>query len=481
MNVPSLVLPCSDPQCAKDTNVIPKGVFFLTLSKSVLDPACAVIKKSVLHYTLTCLEDLFDRGLSTETPYEVDGHIDRPSESELSTSRSRVDKVTSQVDGLVDVSGFPYHYPSNSPEALYLRGKRDNESILRPLTPVRGTRPASPVRTSTSQTPSLKLSRPNDASPFVRRYKKQGLTYESRRKSRTSEQLEIGCRPKASRPEQEMRICYCREAANCLELVQCSSPNCMIGTFHLQCLNLQEPLEEGDEIYCDYCAENLSADDDSETGEDAYTVTGGVHAEDECAAGTASPVPELLEGSNVQGGYPEGTASPATDSGNHAVTRGHKGFVAINDPKTCLSIHRYAQTDGPPSVPAKPYLKPTSTPSSKTRSERQKKQARVSLQPGSSQISFSDLAPFIGLSHLAYSPLGLTNNEARVFLHWKKSCPKSRLLKALPIGERIEKGLRPSEAWYPVKPQGYVLPHEGFAPCKLSGLLDLVSGTENGT
>lgn len=436
----------------------------------------------MLHYSLTCLEGLFDRGLSHETPYEVDGHVDQPGQSAHSICHNPTGEVTCQVDGLADVSGFPYHYPSNSPEALYLRGKRDDETELLPRTPVRGKRPASPVRTPASQTPNLKLSRPNDVSPFLRRYRKQGLTYENRRKSRTSEQLETGCTPKTSRPEQEVRICYCRDAANCLELVQCSSPNCMIGTFHLECLNLQEPLEVGDEVYCDYCAENLSADDDGETVEDVYTVTGGVHAEDECTAGTASPVPELLGDSNVQVGYPEETASSATDLSSDAVTPRHNGFVAINDPKTCPNIHRYAQADGARSpIPATPYLKPTSTPSSKAASERQKKQSQVPLQPGSSQISFADLAPFIGLSHLAYSPLGLTNNEAREFVHWKNSCPKSRLLEALPIEERIEKGLKPSEAWYPVNHQGYVLLQNGFAPRKLSELLDLVRGTGNGT
>lgn len=184
------------------------------------------------------------------------------------------------------MSGFLYHCPSNSPEALNLRGKRDDETELLPLTPVQGKHLANPVQTPASKTPNLKFSRPDDVSPFIRRYRKQGLTYKSRRKSRTSEQLETGRTPEASRPEQEVQICYCREAANGLELVRCSSPNCMIGTFHFQCLNLQEPLEEGDEVYCDYCAEDLSADDDSETVGSIYTVAEGVHAEDEGTAET---------------------------------------------------------------------------------------------------------------------------------------------------------------------------------------------------
>ncbi len=433
----------------------------------------------MLHYSLTCLEALFDQGLAVRTPYDIHGYFDQLGSLADFQSYHSWSEVDGQVDDLVDVSGFPYHYPSNSPEALYLRGKRFIETTAVPLTPVRGERPVDSMPTSASKTPTLKLSRPSDVSPYDRRYKKQGLTYENRRKSRISEQLDIKPFPLTSQPAQEDRICYCREPADGSELVQCCSPNCMIGTFHLRCLNLEEPLEEGEEVYCSYCAESLGADDDRENESDALPVTGEVHAEHRCQSVPTSPLPKLLEDSDVHGEQVEGAPSSDTNTSSNTDRPSPSAFVAINCPLTNLSVFHCTQTDGARSpLPATPYLKPTSATSSQTRSDREKKQVPVSLQPDSSQISFADLAPFIGVSHLSYSPLGLTNEEAEAFLNWKQSCPKSRLLDALPVRERVKKGLKPSDAWDRVNTRGCILPENGLVPHKLSKQLSIINKKE---
>ena len=421
----------------------------------MLDPSGGVIKKSVLHYSLTCLEDLFDRGLCSGTPHEIDGHFDTPTE-----------QATTE---------FPYHFPSNSPETRRLRSERQDEiREMVQMTPVKAR--SSARKEKSPETPNLKLARPSDVSPYVRRYKKQGLTWQTRGKNKLSEQ-NVSSSLQKSRTSQETLICYCREPADGSELVYCSSPACMIGQFHLRCLQLNEPLEEGDEVYCAYCAEDLTPDCSSESESD---LSPRIHPDDwdESQSIPTSPAPEAQD-SIITVNRAEESRGSEHEMDYNADTASSPGFVAVNSPAAVKDASDFAQFDGTHSdLPATPYLKPTSTSSHTIKTKREKKRARVSPQPGSSEVSFADLAPFISVSHLTHSPLGLMNNEARIFMHWKRLCPSSKLLQTGLIKEHAKQGQEPGEDGSLMIEHGSEK-ENGVARNKLSEMLKIVSEEGN--
>ena len=391
--------------------MIPKGAFFLTLSQSLVGTSGGALKRSVRHYSLTCLERLFDQILSIDKPCEVDGHFD---------------------DDL-EIPDFPHNYPSNSPEAKLMRQKRSKEiERLTQVTPIREiSKDRLAQGRSEIRTPNLKLRRPNDASPYHRRYRKQGLTYENKRKSGESGQSEQqqndGASTEKKRP-QEYRICYCREPAGESELISCSSTACMIGTFHLECLNLNQELEEGDDVYCSYCAEDLSAEESSDADDDEALDSSAIDAI-ATEAYRATPSPSAPERSHDQNAL-QTTAVESQESDSEANDGASdmypQGFTPVNSDE-------HDQFDGQRSpVPMKLYLQPIATPSASSRRERPTKSTHVPLQPDSSQINFADLAPFISVSHQAHAPLGLTNAEAWAVQKWRINCPKSRLSQRQP-------------------------------------------------
>ena len=391
--------------------MIPKGAFFLTLSQSLVGTSGGALKRSVRHYSLTCLERLFDQIICINKPCEVDGHFD---------------------DDL-EMPDFPHNYPSNSPEAKLIRQKRSKEiETLTQVSPI-GERSKDRLALGRSEirTPNLKLRRPNDASPYHRRYRKQGLTYENKRKSGESGQSEQqqndGASTEKKRP-QEYRICYCREPAGESELISCSAKACMTGTFHLECLNLNQELEEGDEVYCSYCAEDLSAEESSDGDDDealALLAKGAIATE----AYTATPSPSAPQYNHDQNAL-ETTAVESQESDSEAnddeIEMYPQGFTPVNSDE-------HDQFDGQRSpIPTKLYLQPISTSSTSSRRERPMQSTHVPLQPDSSQINFADLAPFISVSHQAHAPLGLANEEAWAVQKWKINCPKSRLSQGQP-------------------------------------------------
>lgn len=223
----------------------------------------------------------------------------------------------------------------------------------------------------------------------------------------------------------------------------------MIGTFHVRCLDLEQPLEEGDEVYCMYCAEDLHQYDTDESdvglGNAAMLVgeAGDVHEDGPDAA--------ALSSSAVGGEYGENSSEAGSRSSEQEVREDlsspvQHSFTAINGPNAGTNVSYATPFDGPSfPVPATPYLKPISASSLEHGYKKQRNRHPVPLPPGSSLMAFTDLAPFITISSRAQT-LGWTEEEVIVFKQWKRACPKSRLLAGLSVRQKVEKGLSPMVA-----------------------------------
>lgn len=173
---------CSDPGCTELGARLPAGNFYLTLARNYLSSGRESTKREETHYNLACLEAIFDRGLTISEPYEFDG----------------------QSDGAVDnPNTFPYHFPSNSPEALKLRKRRyaEIEEILQEEHAHKSKSPTAELKRDVADnSPNLKLTRANNVSPYEQRYKKQGLQY-ARKQSRVSDEVVRG----VSQPSRGLR------------------------------------------------------------------------------------------------------------------------------------------------------------------------------------------------------------------------------------------------------------------------------------
>jgi hypothetical protein len=443
-----MVVFCAGPGCTCGDSKISQGTYFLSLWRERREGSGCIIKRVENHYSLTCLEDLFNGGLTVSTLCDLDGQLDH-----------RADNAT----------GFPFRCPSNSAEARRLREERyrEIEDTLHE-DQLRSSRKVKPGDHHGTETPNLKLHRASNISPFVSRYRKQGLRWgEQKRRSKELENpFTAASELQKTRSHQGHLICLCREPAGESDLVICSSSGCMIGTFHLQCLGLDEPLEEGDEVYCMYCAENLVLNEGCKSedgGSDGSTfVEGHQQLEPE------SELPNTRKGFEDNTNRSDLTTATAEsdEEENFQPSEKHR-FQAINSLESGTGIFHTVQTDGTRSLPPlTPYLKPM-------KPRRGKTPAQIPLQPGSSQMGFTDLAPFISLAYEDYSPTGLNKKEVKVFHDWVYSCPNSRLLQVISVNERAKRGLNVGQKGRAVTGGRHVVAGSmGRTPLNLSEVLD---------
>jgi hypothetical protein len=461
---PSLMLDCSAPRCTEQKHLTSAGPFFLTLANESATGAEHNVDTEGLHHHLTCMQDLFNRGLEISAPFEIDGQFD----------------VTPAGS-----PAFPYHYPSNSPEAMLLRQERymEIEQLLKDIRQqnVTGTKAD---RLEEKNSPSLKISRPNDVSPYGRRYKKQGLTYHDKyRKSGGSDKAECEQSQRLNGSPEELLICFCREPAGDSELITCSSETCMIGTFHLQCLDLDEPLEQGDRVYCMYCAENLSLEDNESSAiKDDILSTEKVSELMNQDPTPPSALLETISDAETVVDPDDIDTMTATDSEANEDTsfQDHHRFIAINSPTASPGVTQHTQLDGPRSPNQASTDFNAELPSSSALRWRTKTRTATPLPLGSNETRFEHLAPFICCVDQSQSSYGLTKPEAEALRTWKSFCPISRLLLSLPMKVRKRRRLILS----------YALDHQGchisigsnsIGPAKLSDLLEKANVGSKGT
>ena len=414
------------------------------------------------HYCLACLEALFDRRPSPNLDCQLDGKLD----SKLEAT-------------------FPYHFPSNSAEALALRRKRDKEAqdiieldhLRRTSTP-----PTTSASFVDSQSPNLTLSRPRDVLPYPARYKKQGRTTSDYGKRKSSDTANTSSLPLSKRRRlHEARgtpykalICFCREPAGESDLITCASGACMIGTFHLQCLNLKEKIEDGDEVYCMYCAESFR---EVEAG--PMKVVGVDPTESETPSDTEDDVPSTPRSDLDQDGvYIPDPAACGIVEDDALTLPSSPSFHTVNGPgHTATSKTHHTQIDGLMSpVPVTPCLRPISTASlSGNISKAAKPSSAVPLPPGSNRTTFADLAPFIICELSSHSPFGLSSNEAKAVRDWQRFCPRSKLLQSRCGHEANKTRVSSDEGALDALDHGVdVIDGKGVALCKLTELMKCV-------
>lgn len=427
---------------------MPSGTFFLTLVKGNRAPESNNMLQPKIHYTLICLEKMFNRGATVSPKLALDGQGDESGE---------------------DPVEMPYDYPSNSPQALRLRKRRleEAEEIVADVQAQDAKRAKRLELRQTSGTPDesgdLKLRRPVDLSPYNIRYKKQGRIHSGEKKVRVSDGstyfYDASDKESIYEPPTNVtraltalanpNICVCQEPAGDRAVVSCSNDKCLIGAFHLECMGEQQ-LSPAGELYCKLCQHTF---DGLETA--ARVAAAGAKADELKALNAEVDVSSMHTGTPTKEEFsefvrypededdqfsefvhwPEDDADGQTQQVNKSPSA-HPGraFVAGNDQSASTDSTKASQLDGQSSL--RQIFGGFNVHADWPRRIKQILKGRTTARPspGSYKMAFTDLAPFIfakprnQLRNLNV----LTDTEEAVLDDWKRRCPRSRLTAHLP-------------------------------------------------
>jgi hypothetical protein len=373
---------------------------------------------------------------------------------------------------------FPFEYPSNSPQALSLRRRR-NAEIDDILADVEKYDKRRQDGVDHLQESPLVITPPPQM-PGEERYKKQGL----RRGDKEKEQRVIdrrdtnsgssGTTTESAESPSLVRICKCRELSQGVVL-RCGAEFCPTGQFHLECTGmLQEPaanlvwtcsdcsgLEEGslvpaglsdeeevleledeyesdyDYVYHDYGEDDVEdlSNEDSDSHDDLLSTDRSVtdagrrtvFSDDSSDGDQMTPVADMEVAS--YGKYK--TPGRAVETVNEFILEIQTTHEeAITPPKHNTMANSF--------TPINPDRKPsTVTPSSISPLDGGPAPApgimTGCLPSGWSNVIFEDLAPFIIAETNVRSYRALAPEHMGMLEEWRTACPVSRLV----LGQRV--------------------------------------------